>query len=73
LDEVENLVIPPDLQTALTALPLAEQHFTAFPRSAKRGILEWIGNAKTDTTRAKRVLQTTEMAALNERANQWRK
>jgi uncharacterized protein YdeI (YjbR/CyaY-like superfamily) len=73
LDAVENLVVPPDLQTALTALPLAEQHFTAFPRSAKRGILEWIGNAKTEATRSKRVQQTAQLAAVNERANQWRK
>jgi uncharacterized protein YdeI (YjbR/CyaY-like superfamily) len=73
LDEVENLVIPPDLQTALTLLPPAEQHFAAFPRSAKRGILEWIGNAKTEATRSKRLQQTAEMASVNQRANQWHK
>jgi uncharacterized protein YdeI (YjbR/CyaY-like superfamily) len=73
LDAVEDLLVPPDLQAALAALPPAEMHFEAFPRSVKRGILEWIGNAKTTATRSKRVQQTAEMAAVNERANQWRK
>jgi uncharacterized protein YdeI (YjbR/CyaY-like superfamily) len=73
LDAVEDLVIPPDLQSALTAMPPADRHFDAFPRSVKRGILEWILNAKTEATRRKRVQQTAELAAVNERANQWRK
>jgi uncharacterized protein YdeI (YjbR/CyaY-like superfamily) len=41
-------------------------------RSAKRGILEWISNAKKPETRAKRVDETARLAAENKRANQWR-
>ncbi|MGL6291123.1 MAG: YdeI/OmpD-associated family protein [Silanimonas sp.] len=71
LDEVEAGVVPDDLAAALRAHPDAEAHFAAFPRSAKRGILEWIAQAKTPATRAKRVLDTATKAQRNERANQW--
>lgn len=72
LDAVEDLVIPPDLAAALDAYPSARANFEAFPRSAKRGILEWIVIAKTAATRAKRVEETARLAEQNIRANQWR-
>jgi uncharacterized protein YdeI (YjbR/CyaY-like superfamily) len=72
LDAVEALEIPPDLARALDAHPDARRHFEAFPRSAKRGILEWIANAKRPETRAARVEETARLAAQNIRANQWR-
>lgn len=72
LDAVEALEIPPDLESALAANPLAQQHWDDFPRSVKRGILEWIANAKRPETRARRVAETAELAAQNKRANQWR-
>lgn len=73
LDAVEALEIPPDLASALAARANAAAHFEAFPRSVKRGILEWIGNAKTAGTRDKRVFETASLAAQNLRANQWRR
>lgn len=72
LDAVEDLAIPPDLADALGAYPAARANFEAFPRSAKRGILEWIVQAKTPETRARRVAETARLAELNQRANQWR-
>lgn len=72
LDAIEALEIPPDLESALEANPPARQHWDAFPRSVKRGILEWIANARRPETRAKRVAETAELAAQNKRANQWR-
>jgi len=72
LDTIEALEIPPDLAAALAANPIAQQYFEAFPRSAKRAILEWISNAKKPETRAKRVEETARLAAENIRANQWR-
>jgi uncharacterized protein YdeI (YjbR/CyaY-like superfamily) len=72
LDAVEQLVVPPDLVAACKRLPPAAKHFDAFPRSAKRGILEWILQAKRPETRAKRVEETARLAQKNERANQWR-
>ena len=72
LDEVEELVVPQDLGEALAGFPPAEQNFRDFPRSAKRGILEWVLQAKRPETRAARVQETARLAQLNERANQWR-
>jgi uncharacterized protein YdeI (YjbR/CyaY-like superfamily) len=72
LDAVEDLEIPADLAKALAAHAEAGGNFAGFPRSAKRGILEWIANAKTDATRTKRVTETARLAAQNVRANQWR-
>jgi uncharacterized protein YdeI (YjbR/CyaY-like superfamily) len=72
LDAVEALEVPPDLDAALAAHELARQYWDAFPRSVKRGILEWISNAKTPTTRSKRIDETARLAAENRRANQWR-
>lgn len=71
LDAVEDLVVPDDLAAALAAAPPAREHWEAFPRSAKRGILEWIVQAKRPATRARRVAETAARAAVNERANQW--
>lgn len=73
LDAVEALEVPPDLAEALARFPAAANYFEAFPRSVKRNILEWIGNAKTAGTRAKRIDETARLAADNVRANQWQK
>lgn len=71
LDAVEALEVPPDLARALAERPPAAVNFGAFPRSVKRGILEWIVAAKRAETRAKRVEETARLAAENQRANQW--
>jgi uncharacterized protein YdeI (YjbR/CyaY-like superfamily) len=71
LDAVEQLTVPPDLAAALKQHPPAAAHFDAFPRSVKRGILEWIVQAKKPETRARRIDDTARLAQRNERANQW--
>lgn len=73
LDAIEALEIPSDLEQAFADYESAKQNFEAFPKSVKRGILEWIISAKKLETRAKRVQQTAQLAAENKRANQWRK
>ncbi|MEM1125717.1 MAG: YdeI/OmpD-associated family protein [Bacteroidota bacterium] len=71
LDDVENLVVPEDLAAAFARYPGSAAHWEAFPRSAKRGILEWIQTAKRAPTRAKRIEETARLAQENQRANQW--
>ena len=71
LDDIEDLLEPDDLTTALDASPSARAHWDAFPPSARRGILEWIIQAKRPATRAQRIAETTRLAAQNNRANQW--
>lgn len=73
LDAIENLEIPNDLAAEFEKYDSAAANFEAFPRSAKRGILEWIFNAKRPATRAKRIAETAKLAQQNERANQWKK
>lgn len=72
LDDVEDLIVPDDLAEAFRAHPPAQEHWDAFPPSARRGILEWIVQAKKPETREGRVQQTARLAAQNERAAQWR-
>jgi uncharacterized protein YdeI (YjbR/CyaY-like superfamily) len=71
LDDVENLINPPDLQEALDENSLAKEYFELFPRSVKRAILEWLMNAKQPETRLKRITEIIEKAERNERANQY--
>lgn len=72
LDAVGNLEMPNDLKHALEQYRLAHPHWDVFPRSVKRGILEWITQAKKPETRAKRIKEAALLAAENKRANQWR-
>jgi uncharacterized protein YdeI (YjbR/CyaY-like superfamily) len=72
LDAIEALEIPPDLAKAFSKNKMAKEYFNAFPRSAKRAILEWIASAKKPETRAKRIEETVTSAEKNTRANQWR-
>ncbi|TFD45932.1 hypothetical protein E3T55_17605 [Cryobacterium frigoriphilum] len=71
LDDVEKLIVPPDLAAAFDDFPGSRARWDAFPRSARRGILEWIMQAKTSPTRGRRILETATRAAVGERANQW--
>lgn len=73
LDDVETLAIPDDLCTEMKKYQNATHYFDAFPKSAKRGILEWISNAKKPETRRKRIEETARLADMNERANQWKR
>jgi uncharacterized protein YdeI (YjbR/CyaY-like superfamily) len=71
LDDVENLVEPPELTDALDAVPAARANWDAFPRSTRRATLEWIAAAKRPATRDRRVAETVELATRNLRAQQW--
>ena len=72
LNEVEEMIIPEDLKSALAVNPDAERYFMEFPRSSKKNILEWIYNAKQPETRNKRIQETVTLAAQNIRANHYR-
>jgi uncharacterized protein YdeI (YjbR/CyaY-like superfamily) len=73
LNVVEAMTVPLDLESAFGRFPGSDSNFNAFPKSAKRGILEWILNAKGDETRSRRINETARLAAENIRANQWSK
>jgi uncharacterized protein YdeI (YjbR/CyaY-like superfamily) len=72
LDEVESLKLPEDLDDLFQKNRIALQNWEAFPPSSKRGILEWILNAKKIETREKRIEETVRLAVENIRANHFR-
>jgi uncharacterized protein YdeI (YjbR/CyaY-like superfamily) len=69
LDEVEELIIPSDLQVLFDKNIVAFKNWEKFSRSVKRGILEWILNAKRPVTRQKRIVETVDLAKVNIKAN----
>ena len=73
LDAIEALEIPLDLAKAFSKNKTAKEYFCAFPRSARRALLEWIASAKKPETRAKRIEETVTSAEKNLRANQWQR
>lgn len=58
LKEVQNSVIPVDLQKEFDKNKRAFENFQEFPPSSKRIILEWILNAKRPETRRIRIEET---------------
>lgn len=73
LDAVEDLLVPEDLAAAFEAVPGSRERWDSFPRSVRRGILEWVVQAKRSDTRARRVAETAELAGRGERAGQWQR
>ena len=69
LDDVEELIIPPDLKMLFDKNKTAFENWEKFSRSVKRGILERILNAKRSETRQKRIAETFELAEKNIKAN----
>jgi uncharacterized protein YdeI (YjbR/CyaY-like superfamily) len=67
-DSAETLEIPADLKAALAVHAPAARNFDAFTDAAKRAILRWLIDAKRPETRAKRVDETAQLAARNEKA-----
>jgi uncharacterized protein YdeI (YjbR/CyaY-like superfamily) len=72
LRDVQNSVIPNDLQELFDKNKKAYDNFQAFPPSSKRIILEWILNAKRPETRRKRIEETVTLAERNIKANHYR-
>ena len=58
LDQVDALIVPPDLQNALDATPDAAAGYESLGDSAKKQYLWWIHSAKRPATRADRIEET---------------
>jgi uncharacterized protein YdeI (YjbR/CyaY-like superfamily) len=72
LNDVDALIDSPDLTAALAATGTTD-FWAAQPRSIRRGALEWIKTAKTPETRAKRIQDVTDSAALDLRPSPFRR
>lgn len=73
LENVDKLTIPEYMQALFDKNKVAFENWEKFPASTKRGILEWILNAKQEATKQSRISQTVELAGKNIRANQYKK
>jgi uncharacterized protein YdeI (YjbR/CyaY-like superfamily) len=71
LDAVEALEVPDDLAAAFDARPGARATWESFPRSVKRGDLEWVAQAKRAETRERRIVELADLAAAGLRRAAW--
>lgn len=63
------LETPPDLLVALNRNGKAKATFDAFSPSARREYVEWVGEAKRDETRQRRIAQAVEWMAEGKQRN----
>jgi uncharacterized protein YdeI (YjbR/CyaY-like superfamily) len=64
-----EIPMPDDFAAALAAAPAAQGHYDAFSPSQRREYLEWVTEAKTEATRAKRMAQAVEWISEGKRRN----
>lgn len=62
LDEVEELIIPKDLEIRFDGKPNAKEYFLNLSKSNRKAILQWIVLAKRPYTRLKRIAEIVGLA-----------
>jgi uncharacterized protein YdeI (YjbR/CyaY-like superfamily) len=72
LDEVEELIIPQDLEEAFGKLDCSKDYFLALSKSRRKNLLQWIALAKTEATKQKRILEIAENAFQKQLPKQFR-
>jgi uncharacterized protein YdeI (YjbR/CyaY-like superfamily) len=72
LDDVEAMVMPEDLTVALDALPGARAYVDGLSKTRRWALLYWINGARRESTRADRIRQVAEAAALGKRPSRFR-
>jgi len=72
LDQVEDLVIPADLQAAFENYKGSSEYFDSLSKSIKKILLYWVISAKRKETRQKRVLEVAENASKKLKPKQFR-
>ena len=72
LDEVEELIIPKDLQKEFAKQTGAEPYFLSLPKSIRKAILQWLVLAKRSETREKRIVEIATLAAQKLKPKQFR-
>ncbi|WP_420572714.1 YdeI/OmpD-associated family protein [Kordia sp.] len=65
LDDVENLVIPQNLQEAFDNHPKAFENYQNFSPSYKKGYLYWLNQAKREATKEKRIKEIIRLCEAN--------
>ncbi|WP_367866213.1 YdeI family protein [Pedobacter sp. WC2423] len=62
LDEVEELIVPLDLENAFADNPDARDYYLSLSKSARKGILQWVVLAKRSETRLNRIKEILTLA-----------
>jgi uncharacterized protein YdeI (YjbR/CyaY-like superfamily) len=62
LDEVEELIIPKDLEKAFKTYPGSKSFFLSLSKSVKKMMLTWVVFAKQSETRQRRITEIAELA-----------
>ncbi len=65
LDEVEELIIPEDLEAEFATKPHAKAFYVSLSKSVKKAILQWIVLARQPQVRQKRIAEIVECAEQN--------
>ena len=68
IDSIEAEEVPERLQAAFDENSQAFEHYRRFPVGSRKRILYWLKQAKTDTTREKRIAKIIALARENKRA-----
>jgi uncharacterized protein YdeI (YjbR/CyaY-like superfamily) len=72
LDDVEELLIPDDLQKAFENQKDSKDYFLSLSKSAKKIILHWVAVAKRPETRQNRINEIAELASQKLKPKQFR-
>ena len=72
LDEVEALIIPNDLETALMIKPAAKTFFMSLSKSVQKSMLQWLVLSKRPETRQKRINEIATFAQQQMKPTQFR-
>ena len=71
LDEVEELIIPKDLEKEFKTRPGSKAFFLSLSKSTRKAILQWLVLAKLEATRQKRIIETAELASQKQKPKQF--
>ncbi len=65
LDNVENCIVPDDLQQAFNANPMANNNYESFSRTYRKSYLYWLNQAKRPQTRQARIEEIIRLCLEN--------
>ena len=71
LDEVEELILPNDLEIEFNTQPGSKDFFLSLSKSVRKAMLQWLVLAKQPETRQKRIREIVELAALKQKPNRF--
>ena len=70
LDNVENMIIPEDLQLAFNENPKAFENYQNFARGYRKSYLYWLNQAKRKETRQNRIQKIVAFCKNNKKTPQ---